>query len=241
MNILVNGDFTEGDNIWQDHSTVRIPKGWDLFNYERNAHMPECYSMMMGPPQDIGPIWKVFTTYSQHEYALGQRVRVPVGAELLASAGVWAWSSGKDNPLLSETGGSYHTRIGIDPFGGTDWRSPYVVWDYPPLGHKLMDIPDEHYLEATAEAGMITVWLHGQHEWALKHGDAYWHEASLEITSQPTPEPSGDLAALTARVAELERQLRETGTAHTDAIAQLEAQVAQIEIFLAQWTQYTWQ
>lgn len=209
INQLVNGDFMSLPSfVWQNKATVRLPGAWDLFAYDPAGHMPECYTMMMGPPQNLGPIWKVFTTYSPHEYALGQRVIVPVGADLFFRAGVWAWSSDKDDPLKSEgqrsgEPGSYHTRIGIDPLGGVYWRAPEIVWDYPKLGHKVMDCPDQHQVITKAQAGIVTVWLHGQHEWALKHGDAYWFAAELEVLGGDEP-PSGDYAALEARVRRIE-------------------------------------
>jgi len=225
MNLLVNGDFTDGQHVWQSNPTVQIPNSWDLFAYDQAGHMPECYCMMMGPPQNIGPIWKVFTSYAQHEHALGERVIVPVGAELVFRASVWAWSSGQDDPMRSLNGGSYHTRIGIDPFGGMEWRSPHIVWDYPPLGHKVMDTRDEHSVAAVAEAGVVTVWLSGRHEWALKHGDAYWFQASLESLYTPEPPPTGDLAE---RVGHLEDDV----DALSAAAYSFETRIQRIEDFL---------
>jgi len=181
--------------------------------------------MDMGAPQTLGRIWKIFMSYSAYEYALGQRVQVPVGSQLVFRASVWAWSSGQDDPMHSLNGGSYHTRIGIDSFGGTDWRSQDIVWDYPSLGHKVMDCRDEHSVAAEAKAGIVTVWLHGQHEWGLKHGDAYWFNASLESLYTPEP-PGGDLAE---RVAELEDDLF-TLNAVTGALAM---RIQRIEDFLA--------
>ena len=204
-NLLVNGDFMGDQVVWQGKSTVRLPEGWPLFAYNPEGHMPECYVMDMGAPQNIGRIWKVFTSYARHEYALGQRVRVPVGAMLRFGAQVWAWSSTKDDPMRSEDGGSYHHRIGIDPVGGTDWRSPDIIWDYPRLRCKEMDSPFFHTLGATAEAGVVTVWLHGEHEWALKHGDAYWFTATLEMLGAPGPGPDPQVEA---RLAALEANQR---------------------------------
>jgi len=232
MNLLVNGNFTDSDYVWQDNATVRLPTGWGLFDYVQggdDTKMPECYVMPMGPPQDLGPIWKVFTTFAKHEYALGQRVIVPVGSQLVFRAGVWAWSSALDDPMRSLGGGSYHTRIGIDPLGGTDWRSQDIIWDYPELGHKAMDCRDEHSVAAVAEAGVVTVWLSGRHEWALKHGDAYWFQASLESLYTPEPPSSSDLAE---RVAELEDDML-TLDAVTGALAM---RIQRIEDFLASWT-----
>jgi len=192
VNILINGDFAGGQSAWPGNASVQLPDGWSLFAFKSlDQRAPEACVMDMGAPQTLGRIWKIFMSYSAYEYALGQRVQVPVGSQLVFRASVWAWSSGQDDPMRSLNGGSYHTRIGIDPFGGMEWRSKHIIWDYPSLGHKVMDCRDAHTVAAVAEAGIVTVWLSGRHEWALKHGDAYWFNAELESLYTPEP-PSGD-------------------------------------------------
>jgi len=218
FNLLQNGDLTGGFYYlteWgHEMHEVQLPVGWDLFQYrpiseDPQTHRPEC-KIENGDhePSLTSPVWKAFTTFSKHHYTLGQRVQVAVGTELKLSAWVYAWSSRFDQWGIS-VDGSYRTRIGIDPFGGINPDADEVVWNHTAPGLKSMDCLQEHTLQATAKAGMITVWLQGDAEWALKHNDAFWDGAHLVALS--TPPGPGD-PALEARVAALERQLAGYGT-----------------------------
>lgn len=204
--------FKENSPPWrspggQVHTTVLLPADWELFAVEPfrgNGEMvlPECKCVHLGAPQNLGWVWKAFSSYSTHRYALGRRVAVPMGCQVELLAWVWSWSSEGDDPMVS-VNGSYRTRIGVDPFGGTDWRSPDIVWSHEEPGRKVMDKLIRHEVVTAAEAGKITLWLWGDSEWRVKHNDAYWSGAWLYLSGD-TPPPTGDLEQ---RVAQLEQDV----------------------------------
>ena len=209
------------DALWRDeygqtHSTVALPGEWSLFWAEPNTGqgvfvLPECKRVNLGLPQNLGWVWKAFSTYSTHRYALGVRVAVPIGARLIMGAGVWTWSSTQDSPMES-IDGSYRTRIGIDPFGGINPNSEDVEWSHPAPGLKAMDSLVDHTVEDEAQAGKVTLWLWGDSEWRVKHNDAYWTDVSLWIEGGQEPPPAGDLEARLARLEAIEAE-RETVSA----------------------------
>lgn len=67
--------------------------------------------------------------------------------------------------------------VGIDPSGGTDPNSGSVIWSQ---GYHIYNgFVQEVAVEATAQSGVITVFLRSHTKWAFKHNDAYWDDAQL--------------------------------------------------------------
>jgi hypothetical protein len=199
---LQNGGFEGGTYLWTDPwgnriAEVTLPNGWQYFSfrpYEGDGyyHRPET------KPEDAGRYgfrrvldgwwgWKAFSTYSNHAYALGQRVSVPRGTLIEAGAYGQAWSSAKDDPTYSSQG-SYWLNVGIDPAGGDDWQSANIVWAQALPGRKQLDTWARLAVTTTAQADYVTVWLRGEAEWRLKHNDSYWDAAWLRaVGAQPEP------------------------------------------------------
>jgi hypothetical protein len=67
--------------------------------------------------------------------------------------------------------------VGIDPHGGTDPNSGNVIWSkgYHIYNGFVQEVP----VEATAQAGVVTVFLRSHTKWPFKHNDAYWDDAQL--------------------------------------------------------------
>ena len=206
-NLLANPSFEQGTELYHDEwgntiAEIELPRGWSRFVYEPQCgpgcnYRPECkpeLAILYGYARirhgDAGT--KCFTTYATHRYWLGQTVTVTAGSVVEAIAWSMAWSSTKDDPKVS-AGGSYRTRIGIDPTGGDDPHSESVVWSEPEPGRKAMDGWEQH--EATAiSQGAVTLWLEGWPEWPVKHNDSYWDDARLTVLSAPTATPGPTLA-----------------------------------------------
>lgn len=76
-------------------------------------------------------------------------------------------------------------RAGIDPYGGTDWRSPNIQWvdvqvsdqQYKMLITPQVQVPD----------GRVTVFLWGEPRYPVLYNAAYFDDATLVVTVPPTP------------------------------------------------------
>jgi hypothetical protein len=93
---------------------------------------------------------------------------VPANSTVRLTAWAVSWSSDYDDPSVSD-GGKYSLSVGIDPTGGTDWRSPDIVWS-PASG--TMDQWVQLAVEAQAQGGNVSAYLRGDADWPLKHNDA---------------------------------------------------------------------
>jgi len=220
-NLLQNGNFTGGAYHYTEWghqvNEVQLPTGWGLFEYDHGSdfHRPETkVQVAHQEPSLTDMVWKVFSTYSRHHCSLGQRVQVAVGTDLRLDAWVYAWSSDADTWGESE-GGSYRVRVGIDPYGCLFSDSPDIQWSHPGHGYKAMSEYVHLDTKAIAEAGVVTVWLQGDAEWAVKHNDAFWDSASLTAISTPAPgDPDLERwqAGMEARMTAIEAQLAGYGT-----------------------------
>jgi len=86
--------------------------------------------------------------------------------------------------------GNIKLTIGIDPTGGRNPSASTVVWsearfayngygDFPPMT-----------VEATAQRGVVTVFLRSKTLWAFKHNDVYWDDTHLEVIPETPPIPA---------------------------------------------------
>jgi len=151
----------------------------------------------------------LFTFFRRHDAGFLQQVPVTPGTRLRLTAWAHAWSNhnlkgfkwcnddgrcscgvGKEAAFVLEgeapelNGEPWNDAIpnftfyvGIDPTGGTDPTAGTVVWG------RGAHIYNEHAqlpaVEATAQAGTVTVFLRSKTLWAFKHNDAYWDDAEL--------------------------------------------------------------
>ena len=100
--------------------------------------------------------------------------------------GCWAhsWSSCGDNPFTSglECSGGFPNeqvtfRAGIDPTGGTDFRSTHIVWgDGVHTYDQYAPVPS---VTTIAQSDVITVFIRSVYMWGFKHNDSYVDQAEL--------------------------------------------------------------
>jgi len=121
---------------------------------------------------------KFFTTYATHTAGLYQRVPVPEGSEVVFSIWVQVWSSSYGDPNESRDPGNYRISVGIDPFGGTDWRSEAIIWSEPVI---IYDEWVKLSISAVAQANHVTLFTKGAPEWPVRYNDSYWDDARLII------------------------------------------------------------
>lgn len=141
---------------------------------------------------------KYFTFGGQHEAGLLQTVSgIQVGARLRFSVYIQTWSclpEGDWNRCptapKSNRPAPMHTRVGIDPTGGTDPWAAAVVWS------PEMDAYDTWTLfqvEAEARTDRATVFIYSRADWTDSwfrlNNDVYVDDASLVVASPP-PTPT---------------------------------------------------
>jgi hypothetical protein len=197
-NLLANpgmeGTFTE-----RGAGEIKVAEDWHPFykngpgqgeGYNRRPEWKPYDLAAFGPRQvhsgRYSQVW--FSTYSTHTGGVYQRVPATPGDVLLLTAWSRAWSSTQDDPDVS-AGGAYHTSVGIDPTGGTDWTAPGVIWSEEIRYH---DAWVRHVLRLETQADHVTVFLKGRAEWRVKHNDVSWDDVSLVVTggTAPTPTPT---------------------------------------------------
>jgi hypothetical protein len=98
---------------------------------------------------------------------LYQQVAVTPGINYYANI-VWlVFDSLANDAAVNQNVGGIGRRIGIDPFGGTDSRSPNVVWSEDNWRNDCKICNVEH-VTVTAQAETITVFLRIEDTWRLK-------------------------------------------------------------------------
>ncbi len=140
---------------------------------------------------------KYFTYNRQHEAGLYQKVDgIEPGSRLRFQIYIQTWSclGEKDNPLNCPTGylsnnpAPMHTKVGIDPTGGTNPWAPTVVWSDE---YETHDVWTPFWVEATAEAASVTVFFYSRVDWPESwprvNNDVYIDDASLVVVGETTP------------------------------------------------------
>jgi hypothetical protein len=131
---------------------------------------------------------QLFTFHGTHDGGVYQRIGgIQPGTRLRFTIWGSAWAGNKDEPDKSEGGGPMHTRIGIDPNGGTDPYSAAIVWSGE--GNPL-DTWVQFAVEANAARDTVTVFTRTTPEYPSKHNDVYWDDASLIVIAPPAPPTS---------------------------------------------------
>jgi hypothetical protein len=183
------------DCIWGICDTAKTAAGWTPYWRSHNTaddpwiiNMPEfdAEGTAVTDPvrvRDGEAAQSYYKLYSTFEAGVYQQVDVTPGVTYCFSAWGHSWSA-RDSPLdpggdaySGPDYGNFRQRVGMDPFGGTEWQSSDIVWG--PLRIQY-DYYEPFVVTATAQSETITVYVYAQPEWAMKHNDAYWDDASLQ-------------------------------------------------------------
>lgn len=79
--------------------------------------------------------------------------------------------------------GGLRFKVGIDPYGGTDWASSEVIWSDPVDPY---DAWTQLEITATARYTQASVWVYAHPEaYWLRWNQVFWDKASLEVTGAP--------------------------------------------------------
>lgn len=184
---------------------VTVATGWQPY-YNSDKRRPE-WTQYQG-------FQKVFGTFSQIQAGVYQRV--PVGISDLLTLVVRA--------CFTSEGAGVALRVGIDPYGGTDFSSDEVIWgawngETAPMGspgHWVGGLDNPRALSVEnveSEAPYVTLFCHIENLYAGKDESAFWDLATLycegETGPGPEPEPGEDWAALLGYLARIANALEE--------------------------------
>lgn len=231
-NLLTNGDFEWWDygmGYWplQDGiPEVQICPGWRAFWVDRapqNVPVPEqwkrpefrdvksaeyAYRVRSGALAQ-----KYFTFGGQHIAGLYQQVGgITPGTPLRFTAYMETWScmAGDQGWNICPTGNKsnspapMHTKVGIDPTGGTNPWGGTVVWGPEVNAYDAWTL---FQVDAVAQNSTVTVFTYSYADWFDSvfriHNDVYIDDASLVVLSEqpPTATPASPPPATTAPVA----------------------------------------
>jgi hypothetical protein len=151
---------------------------------------------------------KFFTTWGTHTAGMYQRVRVPAGSQVTFSIWVQVYSGERDllsggEPISDlqwpknrhdrRGPGFYRASAGIDPTGNTPAGfgappSAATVWSEPVTEFETRRVTENGVaydawvqleVSAIAQGEWVTVYTRGMPEYAVKHNDSFWDDASL--------------------------------------------------------------
>jgi hypothetical protein len=176
---------------------VTVAEGWQPY-YNSDLRRPEW--------TPFEQYQKVFGTFSQIAAGVYQRVPVDLTSDLLTLV-VRACFTSEDAGVA--------LRVGIDPYGGTDFQSDEIIWgiwhgETAPEGspgYWKGGLDDPRYLSVEnvePEAPYVTLFLHIENLYAGKDESAFWDLATLYREGEVEPEPPDEELQVRAVVA-LER------------------------------------
>lgn len=186
----------------QGVAEISIPQGWGCF-WESDAGesgdmraRPEAkvitrIAPYLDPPriptgETHAQQW--FTFYKPHAAGIFRQLEIPAGTEVTASVQYHAWCSNNDDPHTSDQEEAYgmYGRLGLDPTGGIDPKSPAIVWSEQAF---YFDIYQQILVTATAQETPMTIFIVSLAKWGTKHNDAYFSRLILATNGSPTPPP----------------------------------------------------
>jgi len=169
---------------------VTVAQGWQPY-YNSDKRRPEWTRYQQ--------YQKVFGTFSQIQAGVYQRVPVDIGDLLTLVV----------RACFTSEGAGVALRVGIDPYGGTDFQSDEIVWgswqgETAPPGSPgyweggLENLRVLSVENVEPEAPYVTLFCHIENLYAGKDESAFWDRATLygEGEGGPGPEPGEDLAAI---------------------------------------------
>ncbi len=178
------------------------------------ATLPDSYNIHSG-----NHCQKFFTTWGTHTAGFYQRVAVEPGSLVTFSIWVQIYTGERElysnghaisdlnwptesNP--DQGPGLYAVSAGIDPYGNTPvgfgaapssdtvWSASVDEWDTRWIAEngEQHDLWVQLTVSTIAQSDYVTVYTKGQPEYAVKHNDSFWDDASLVAETPPTATPT---------------------------------------------------
>jgi LysM repeat protein len=225
-NLLVNGDFEAWPASgwpWQDGvPEVQISPGWRAFYVDTPPDWVTAPTYWKRPEfRDVKRAeyayrvhggylaQKYFTFGGQHIAGLYQQVGgITPGTPLRFAIYMQTWScmAGAEWNICptgakSNSPSPMHTRVGIDPYGGTSPWSPNIVWSAEINAYDQWTL---FSVDAVAQAGAVTVFTYSHADWFdsvfRMANDVYVDDGSLVVLEE-MPEPAATEAPTSAPTA----------------------------------------
>jgi hypothetical protein len=224
-NLLQNPGFEGNFFAWSGINEIQVAHGWTPFWWEQPDRDPPFFrpeykrAVAATFPNRVlsgesAQQW--FTFYASHWAGMHQQVfNVTPGRRYRFSIWAQVWSSSESNPpTVSVNPANPRLRVGIDPTGNWQAGADTVVWSGEAPMHNHVDRWGEISVEAVAENNVITVFMRTNPDFANKHNDMYWDNASLVAIepAPPTPLPPTDTPAATATAPPATATLMATAT-----------------------------
>ena len=198
-NLIQNPGF-EGDfHAWRGIPEIQVAANWTPWWWDNPDHDPAYFrpeykrAVAAAFPKRVlsgGSSQQYFTFHASHLAGMYQQVfNVTPGQRYRFSIWAQVWSSTEDDPNSSVLPANPHLQIGIDPTGNWNPGSPEVIWSPEASMGSVVDKWGQLSVEATAQNDIITVFMRTNPDFANKHNDMYWDNASLNLIGPPEPTP----------------------------------------------------
>jgi hypothetical protein len=196
-NLIQNPGFEGSYHAWSSIPEIQVAANWTPWWYENPGHNPAYFrpeykrAMASVFPKrvlsgDSAQQW--FTFHASHLAGMYQQVSgVSSGQNYRFSIWTQVWSSNDDNPHQSVLPANPRLQIGIDPTGNWDPGSPAVIWSGEAPMAGIIDQWGMMAVEVIAENSTVTVFMRTNPDFANKHNDMYWDQASLQAVQPPQP------------------------------------------------------
>jgi hypothetical protein len=200
-NLLKNPGFEGRFQTWNGISEIQVAANWTPWWWENSEHDPPYFRPEFKRAQaafypnrvlsgESAQQW--FTFHASHVAGMYQQVFNARPGQLYRFT-IWSqvWSSVEDNPYSSVYPANPHLQVGIDPTGFWNAGSPDVIWSAEAPMSGIIDQWGQVSVEGRAQGNIMTVFMRTRPEFANKHNDMYWDNATLVAisSSPPTPYP----------------------------------------------------
>jgi hypothetical protein len=171
--------------FWRDGSPEETAQGY-LLAPEYKGSTRADYPGNRVRNGDLAQQW--FHSFGNFEAGILQQVTgVTPGVRLRLEWWALAWSCDNESKGNCEgaTSGDpspMHLRIGIDPTGGTDYRSENIVWSPE---QDAYDAWFKFEVEAVARASSVTVFFYSYPDYRSQDNNVYVDDASLTVVAPP--------------------------------------------------------
>lgn len=177
--ILLNGALREPFHPYRNDNGLIVARGWAPWWVAAEEGEPGWKNRQPTfSPFTIEDrvTQQVSTPWGTHVGGLWQQVPSVAGNAYELMVEAQAWSSEDTTPASRLESSDVNLQIGIDPTGGLDPKSPFIVWSEKaqPLSHW-----ETVHLKVEAEASIITVYLKSAPNLPKRQQSVFWRRAYL--------------------------------------------------------------